>query len=173
MATSWTSEKSDTTQGVETRSTANRVIRNVPWTQHALRQLKLLIPGAAITYYLRTWDEFWDILHGSGGSWAQSVLDRLLILVMPTMQSRTAAFGALVLGLTTISLFIYVLFLPLIMGEELNVRELLSKIELERFPRRYLQYQTWRASRTLSRLIPVCYILVHLLAPFLFSWYRY
>ena len=52
-------------------------MRNVPWTQHALRQLKLLIPGAAITYYLRTWDEFWDILHGSGGSWAQSVLGLL------------------------------------------------------------------------------------------------
>ena len=48
-------------------------MRDVPWAQHALRQLKLLVPGAAMTYYLGTLDEFWDILHGNGGSLAQSV----------------------------------------------------------------------------------------------------
>jgi len=53
-------------------------MRHVPWTQHTFRQLKLLLPGAAVTYYLHTLDEFWDVLHGSGGSWAQSVSTSLV-----------------------------------------------------------------------------------------------
>ena len=51
----------------------NTSTRSLQWSQHVLRQLKLLVPGAAMTYYLRTLDEFWDILHGNGGSLAQSV----------------------------------------------------------------------------------------------------
>jgi len=94
-------------------------MRRVPWTQHALRQMKLLIPGAVMTYYLGTLDEFWDILHGNGGSLAQS-----------------AAFIVSLLGLTTIGLFLYVLFLPLITGEEPD-------------------YRTWRESRALRGLIPI------------------
>lgn len=60
------------------KPTQTRVMRHVPWTQHTFRQLKLLLPGAAVTYYLHTLDEFWDVLHGSGGSWAQSVSTSLV-----------------------------------------------------------------------------------------------
>lgn len=56
-------------------------MRHAPWSQHALRQLKLLVPGAAMTYYLGTLDEFWDILRGSGGSLAQLVSTNLVPIV--------------------------------------------------------------------------------------------
>ncbi|KAF8071970.1 hypothetical protein FPV67DRAFT_1483318 [Lyophyllum atratum] len=72
--------------------------------QHTLRQLKLVVPGSAITYYLGTFQEFWRITQ-SEGSWGQ-----------------TAAYGALGLGLTTIVLFIYVLLTPWIKGVEPNYR---------------------------------------------------
>jgi len=94
-------------------------MRHVPWSQHALGQLKLLVPGAAMTYYLGTLDEFWDILHGNGGSLAQS-----------------AAFVISLLSLTTIGLFLCVLFLPFLTGEEPD-------------------YRTWRESPALRGLIPV------------------
>ncbi|KAF5382098.1 hypothetical protein D9615_004334 [Tricholomella constricta] len=74
--------------------------------QHTVRQLKLVIPGGAITYYLGTLHEFWRITQ-AGATWGQ-----------------TAAFGALGLGLTTIVLFIYVLLTPWIKGVEPNVRRL-------------------------------------------------
>jgi len=67
LSSSSISEKYDTT------GRSHGKMRDVPWAQHALRQLKLLVPGAAMTYYLGTLDEFWDILHGNGGSLAQSV----------------------------------------------------------------------------------------------------
>jgi len=46
-------------------------VRHVPWTEHTLRQLKLVLPGAAITYYLGTLNDFWGILQGTGGAWAR------------------------------------------------------------------------------------------------------
>ena len=45
-------------------------MRHVPWMQHTLRQLKLVLPGTFITYYLGTLHNFWTILQGAGGSWA-------------------------------------------------------------------------------------------------------
>jgi len=45
-------------------------MRRVPWMQHTLRQLKLVLPGTFITYYLGTLHNFWTILQGAGGSWA-------------------------------------------------------------------------------------------------------
>ncbi|GLB40449.1 hypothetical protein LshimejAT787_0803200 [Lyophyllum shimeji] len=72
--------------------------------QHTLRQLKLAVPGGAITYYLGTCHEFWRITQVAG-SWGQS-----------------AAYGALGLGLTTIALFFYVLLTPWIKGVEPNYR---------------------------------------------------
>ncbi|KAF9468097.1 hypothetical protein BDZ94DRAFT_1247174 [Collybia nuda] len=77
----------------------------IPTTQHTLRQLKLVVPGGAITYYLKTLHEFWRIAQGEGGSWG-----------------RTIAFVALGHGLTTIALFIYVLLTPWIKGVEPNYR---------------------------------------------------
>lgn len=99
-------------------------MRHVPWAQHALRQVKLLIPGAALTYYLGTLDEFWNILHGNAGSWARSVSSSFLEFISLIVWDidRTAALIVSVLGLTTITLFLYVLFLPLITGEEPDVR---------------------------------------------------
>lgn len=47
--------------------------KRVPWSQHTLRQLKLVLPGAAITYYLGTFHEFLLIFNG-GGSWGRLVL---------------------------------------------------------------------------------------------------
>ena len=101
-------------------------MRHVPWAQHALRQLKLLVPGAAMTYYLGTLDEFWGILHGHGGSLAQSACCPLRIYHSSSYRSlhihRSAAFVVSLLGLTTIGLFLCVLFLPFLTGEEPDVR---------------------------------------------------
>ncbi|KIM39878.1 hypothetical protein M413DRAFT_74122 [Hebeloma cylindrosporum] len=94
-------------------------MRHVPWMQHTLRQLKLVLPGTFITYYLGTLHNFWTILQGAGGSWA-----------------LIAGLGASGLGFTTIVLFLYVLLMPWITGEEPN-------------------YQTWRESGTLASVIPV------------------
>ncbi|PPQ66559.1 hypothetical protein CVT24_007124 [Panaeolus cyanescens] len=93
--------------------------KHVPWTTHTIRQLKLVLPGWAITYYLGTLHNFWYILQGNGGSWAQ-----------------TAALASSGLGITTVALFIYVLLIPWLTGEEPN-------------------YQTWRDSGILSSVIPV------------------
>ncbi|KAF8227310.1 hypothetical protein L208DRAFT_1424844 [Tricholoma matsutake] len=77
----------------------------VSTTQHAIRQLKLVVPGGAITYYLGTFQEFWWIVQGANGS-----------------LGRTAALGALGHGLTTVALFIYLLMSPWITGVEPNYR---------------------------------------------------
>ncbi|KAK2460354.1 hypothetical protein APHAL10511_007743 [Amanita phalloides] len=41
-------------------------------SSHTLRQLKLIVPGVVITYYLGTLDEIWHLFHGHVGSWPQS-----------------------------------------------------------------------------------------------------
>ncbi|KAF9557437.1 hypothetical protein CPC08DRAFT_640262 [Agrocybe pediades] len=95
-------------------------MRHVPWTEHMLRQLKLVLPGALITYYLGTLNDFWNILQGTGGAWARYAL-------------VSSSVG---LGIVTVSLFLYVLLMPWLTGEEPN-------------------YQTWRESGILSSVIPV------------------
>jgi len=77
----------------------------VSTTQHTIRQLKLVVPGGAITYYLGTFQEFWQIVQGASGSWG-----------------RTAALAALGHGLTTVALFVYLLMSPWITGVEPNYR---------------------------------------------------
>ncbi|TFK23588.1 hypothetical protein FA15DRAFT_620515 [Coprinopsis marcescibilis] len=76
-----------------------------PWVGHALRQLKLVVPGGLATYYLGVWPEFWRTVMGLNGSLA-----------------RTGALAAGGLGLTTVVLFIYILVLPLTAGEEPDYR---------------------------------------------------
>ncbi|TFK40347.1 hypothetical protein BDQ12DRAFT_680790 [Crucibulum laeve] len=93
--------------------------KRVPWKENAFRQLKLVVPGALLTYYLGTLHEFWSIVIGLGGSWG-----------------RTIALGALGHGITTLALFLYILFLPWLTGVEPN-------------------YQAWRESGVLSSVIPV------------------
>ncbi|KAL0955008.1 hypothetical protein HGRIS_003932 [Hohenbuehelia grisea] len=85
---------------------------------HIFRQLKFIIPGATVTYFLGTLHEFWRVTEQAHG-WA-----------------RTTAFTALGLGFTTISLFIYILLLPLLKGIEPD-------------------YRSWRESGVLSKVIPV------------------
>jgi len=117
-STDVTAHPSESTPGVP--STVKMKVRRVPWTQHALRQLKLVLPGAVITYYLGTFHDFWNILQGTSGG----ALARL---------SGWAASG---LALMTIGLFLYMLFIPWITGEEPN-------------------YQAWRESGMLSSVIPL------------------
>ncbi|KAG7089561.1 hypothetical protein E1B28_011233 [Marasmius oreades] len=90
-----------------------------PSLQHILRQFKLIVPGGAAVYYFGTLMEFWRILQHEGEDWG-----------------RTSAFGALILGCTTILLFIYVLLTPWIRGVEPD-------------------YRSWRESGILSSVIPV------------------
>ena len=41
------------------------------WKRHTVKQLKLVLPGALLTYYLDTIHVFLSILHGNGGFWAR------------------------------------------------------------------------------------------------------
>ncbi|KAF8896379.1 hypothetical protein BD779DRAFT_1495579 [Infundibulicybe gibba] len=77
----------------------------VPTRHHAFRQLKLVVPGLAITYYLGTISEFLRILQDTESPWG-----------------RTVALGGLGHGLATIALFVYVLMTPWIKGVEANYR---------------------------------------------------
>ncbi|KAF8349112.1 hypothetical protein F5887DRAFT_1060013 [Amanita rubescens] len=79
------------------------------WSQHTLRQLKLVIPGVAVTYYLGTLHEIWRLYHGHVGSW-------------PHTADRSATLFFLASGVMTIGLFIYVLLTPLIKGVEPDFR---------------------------------------------------
>lgn len=110
-----------------------------PTAQHALRQLKLVVPGAAITYYLETLHEFWRIVLGEGGWWGRFVVQLtffgrnanfwpLICYRDFFCWCRTVALIALGHGLTTIALFIYVLLTPWIKGVEPNVCLLLQAI---------------------------------------------
>ena len=58
-------------------STKETVTRQVPWIDHTLRQLKLLVPGAVVTYYLGTVNDFLAVLYGQGGQWGQCVIPSL------------------------------------------------------------------------------------------------
>ena len=103
-------------------------------TQHAIRQLKLVVPGGAITYYLGTFQEFWWIVQGAGGSWGRLVnfrisswycmlnVERFLVHLHRDRNGRTAALAALGHGFTTVVLFVYLLMSPWITGVEPNVR---------------------------------------------------
>ncbi|KAJ7227173.1 hypothetical protein GGX14DRAFT_347798 [Mycena pura] len=68
------------------------------WPSHALRQLKLVIPGGAITYYLDT-IQLLTAAAADSHTWA-----------------RTAALASLALGGLTVALFVYILLIPWIHG---------------------------------------------------------
>ncbi|THV07414.1 hypothetical protein K435DRAFT_643451 [Dendrothele bispora CBS 962.96] len=73
-------------------------------SQHTLRQLKLIVPGGGLVWYLDALNEFWMALHSE------------------TDWGRTLALASLFTGCTTISLFIYVLLTPWIRGVEPDYR---------------------------------------------------
>ncbi|KAJ6619733.1 hypothetical protein B0H10DRAFT_2024667 [Mycena sp. CBHHK59/15] len=70
------------------------------WSLHVLRQLQLVVPGVAATYYLGTIDHLAAIVTaGDPGSWGW-----------------TSALASLAFGVLTIALFIYILLAPWIQG---------------------------------------------------------
>jgi len=73
-------------------------------SRHTLSQLKFVLPGAAITYYLGTHEVFWNLVSEVGrNGWA-----------------RPAAITSLGLGLIIVGLFLYVLLVPWLRGIEPN-----------------------------------------------------
>ena len=96
--------------------------KRVPWAVHAARQLKLILPGGLLTYYIGVLEEFWRTLHGLNGSLGRCVTLLLIGLCsILTCCHRTGALGAGGLGLTTVTLFIYILLIPFLTGEEPDV----------------------------------------------------
>ncbi|KXN93181.1 hypothetical protein AN958_00105 [Leucoagaricus sp. SymC.cos] len=86
---------------------------HVSWTRNAFRQLKLIGPGAAITYLLGTVDKFEAVLLGGDGSFGSKV--------------ALVAFGN---ALAMVILFLYILFLMYQRGEHLDVRIPMSLFRL-------------------------------------------
>ncbi|KAI0749600.1 hypothetical protein C8Q80DRAFT_1162851 [Daedaleopsis nitida] len=93
----------------------------VSFSRHTLKQLKFVLPGGLVTYYLDSHNVLLSILKGDDGvqGWG-----------------RFAARVSLLSAAVTISLFLYVLVLPLIKGEHPN-------------------YRHWRQSGVLSTVIPI------------------
>lgn len=96
---------------------------SVSLSSHTLRQLKFVIPGALITYYLGTHHVFWDMVNGIGwDGWARYT--EFLSIISPfriTPTHRTAAIASFALGCLIVTLFLYVLLVPWIRGIEPNV----------------------------------------------------
>ncbi|KAI0346267.1 hypothetical protein BDW22DRAFT_1425769 [Trametopsis cervina] len=89
-------------------------------SRHTLRQLKFIGPGAIATFWLNTHQALRDVLLGETSySWA-----------------RTSAFFTLLLGVVTVTLFLYILLIPLIQGIQPDFRH-------------------WRQSGVLSSVIPI------------------
>ncbi|OSC99876.1 hypothetical protein PYCCODRAFT_1437849 [Trametes coccinea BRFM310] len=93
----------------------------IRFSRHTLKQLKFVLPGGLITYYFESHNVFLHILRGDYGArgWG-----------------RFAARISMLNAFLTVSLFLYVLILPLIQGEQPN-------------------YRHWRQSGVLSRVIPI------------------
>jgi len=104
-------------------------------SRHTIRQLEYILPGALATYYYGTISEFLQIL--SSHPIGSSVQGRWL--------ARESALLSLALALLTVSLFVYILLLPLIKGQQPN-------------------YRSWRESGPLSKVIPI------LTASIVFGW---
>ncbi|KAH7930142.1 hypothetical protein BV22DRAFT_1028642 [Leucogyrophana mollusca] len=87
-------------------SEPGRNILRRSFSTHTLRQLKFVVPGAAITYYFNTHRVFLSLLWNQGSDgWA-----------------RALALSSLGLGSLVISLFLYVLLVPWIYGIEPDYR---------------------------------------------------
>ncbi|RDX42135.1 hypothetical protein K466DRAFT_575159 [Polyporus arcularius HHB13444] len=93
----------------------------VSFSRHTLKQLKFVLPGGIVSYYLDSHNVLLRILSGEDGAQGWG---------------RFAARMSLLSAAVTISLFLYVLVLPLLQGEQPN-------------------YQHWRQSGVLSTVIPI------------------
>ena len=138
--------------------------QSISLSRHTLRQLKFVIPGGAITYYLGTHEVFWKMINGMGREgWGRCVkytgFIRVALICRSTMTEmfRIAAVMSLVLGLVIVALFLYVLLVPWIRGIEPNVSP--KNPSHKRFHRHNspncVQYLSWRESGVLSSVIPV------------------
>ncbi|KAG7451153.1 uncharacterized protein BT62DRAFT_883848 [Guyanagaster necrorhizus] len=96
-------------------------------SQHQIRQLRLVIPGGLITYFIGTAD-LGQAREPLCGEYCSNANSKSLC--------RTAALSSLFLGVTTIVLFFYVMLTPWRKGEEPNFR-------------------LWRKSGLLSTVIPL------------------
>ncbi|KAI0701316.1 hypothetical protein BC835DRAFT_1323310 [Cytidiella melzeri] len=90
-------------------------------SRHTLRQLKFIIPGALLTFWLDTHNAFWSIFSRDAEI---------------SSYALTSAFLALSLGAVTVSLFMYVLLMPIVQGIRPDFRH-------------------WRQSGILSSVIPI------------------
>ncbi|KZT72981.1 hypothetical protein DAEQUDRAFT_722072 [Daedalea quercina L-15889] len=90
-------------------------------SRHTLKQLKFILPGGLITYYLGSHEALWRIVDGEAHT---------------TGWGRLAAYASLGSAMLTISLFMYILSIPLIQGQQPN-------------------YRRWRESGVLSSVIPL------------------
>jgi hypothetical protein len=53
---------------------SSTISRSISLSRHTLRQLKFVIPGGAITYYLGTHEVFWRMVNGIGwDGWGRCV----------------------------------------------------------------------------------------------------
>ncbi|KAK7690717.1 hypothetical protein QCA50_005816 [Cerrena zonata] len=73
-------------------------------SRHTLRQLKFILPGGLVTFYLGSHNEFLRVYHEEQG------LAGTLVLL------------SLALSAVTLGLFLYILAFPLIRGEQPNYR---------------------------------------------------
>ncbi|KAH9838239.1 uncharacterized protein C8Q71DRAFT_750134 [Rhodofomes roseus] len=90
-------------------------------SRHTLKQLKFILPGGLITYYLDSHAAFWRVVN------ADADIDGW---------GRIAAYASLGSATLTISLFMYILSIPLLQGQQPN-------------------YRRWRESGVLSSVIPL------------------
>ncbi|KAI0694669.1 hypothetical protein C8T65DRAFT_666481 [Cerioporus squamosus] len=90
-------------------------------SRHTLKQLKFVLPGGLLTYYFDSHNILLRILSGEDGAQGWG---------------RFAARTSLLSAAVTVSLFLYVLVLPLLQGGQPN-------------------YQHWRQSGVLSTVIPI------------------
>ncbi|KAH7908454.1 hypothetical protein BJ138DRAFT_1068801 [Hygrophoropsis aurantiaca] len=85
---------------------STRTIHRKSFSTHTLRQLKFVVPGAAITYYFNTHRVFLGVL------WSQK----------SDSWGRALALSSLGFGSLVITLFLYVLLVPWIYGIEPDYR---------------------------------------------------
>lgn len=132
------------------------------FSRHTLKQLKFVLPGGLITYYLDSYNVLLRILNGEAGKdgWSRCAIHHYLT------QARCADRGAIIRfsarlslfsGAVTISSFLYVLALPLVRGEQPNVSSALYFAQSAGDVQPVLapQYRSWRQSGVLSTVIPV------------------
>ncbi|KAI0671881.1 hypothetical protein C8Q78DRAFT_803309 [Trametes maxima] len=113
----------------------------VHFSRHTLKQLKFVLPGGLLTYYFDSYNALIHLLRGKDDvqDWSRYVCPTIMHTVRSTSGHdlyRFAARISVLAAVVTVSLFLYVLVLPLIQGAQPN-------------------YRHWRQSGVLSTVIPI------------------